>query len=98
MDLSSLARQLKTRQVPAKKVVFEMEEERWVFDAPQVVEANMMGQIVYQVIGSFKKESGQNEEDLKLIIEKTNCSKQKAESALKKYGDVAEAILHILDE
>jgi NACalpha-BTF3-like transcription factor len=98
MDLSSLARQLKTRQIPAQKVVFEVEGEKWVFDAPQVVEANMMGQIVYQVIGNFKKESGQTDEDLKLIMEKTNCSRQKAESALKKYGDVAEAILHILDE
>jgi NACalpha-BTF3-like transcription factor len=41
-----------------------------------------------------KDESG----DAKLIMEKTGCPEKAAKKALAEHGDVAEAILHIMED
>ncbi len=97
MDMRALAKQLKTKQLSPAKVIFDFGSERWVFDSPQVVEANMMGNKIFQVIGNFSVEKDDETEDLKLIVEKTGCSMEEAKKALKEHGDVAEAILHLMN-
>jgi len=101
MDMRALAKQLKTKQLSPKKVIFEFDSENWVFEKAQVVEANMMGNRIFQVIGDYlvsKDTKDASDEDLKLIMEKTNCNKAKAEEYLEKYEDVAEAIIHIMND
>ncbi|MBR9681009.1 MAG: Nascent polypeptide-associated complex protein [Candidatus Altiarchaeota archaeon] len=95
MDMRALAKQLKTKQHSPKQVIFQFDNESWIFEAPQVVEANMMGNIVFQVIGKYERSSGISEEDVTLIMEKTNCSKEQAQKTLKETGDVAEAIIQL---
>ena len=95
MDMRALAKQLKTKQHSPNQVIFQFDNENWVFEAPQVVEANMMGNIVFQVIGKYTRSSGISEEDIALIVERTNCSKEAATKALKETGDVAEAIIQL---
>jgi nascent polypeptide-associated complex subunit alpha len=94
MDMKALAKRLKTKQLSPKRVVFEFDDEQWTFDSPQVVEADMMGNRMYQVIGKPEVAAGADE-DLQLIMEKTGCSKAEAKKALEATGDVAGAILHI---
>jgi len=97
MDMRALAKQLKTTPIPAKRVIFETDDGNWVFDSPQVIEANMMGNRIFQVIGKYEVEdtSGPSEDDLKLIMERTNCSLSEAKKTLKETGDIAEAILKL---
>ncbi|MBR9689542.1 MAG: hypothetical protein GOV01_01435 [Candidatus Altiarchaeota archaeon] len=96
MDMRALAKQLKTKQLSPTRVTFEFEDEVWEFENPQVVEANMMGNVVFQVLGTYNLLKDSSGEDLKLIMEKTNCTKEEAENALKEHKDVAEAIIHIM--
>ena len=98
MDMRALAKQLKTKQLAPKKVIFEFESEKWVFEKVQVVEANMMGNRIFQVIGDYLVVKDNSDEDITLIMEKTNCDKAKAEKYLKEHCDVAEAILHIMED
>ena len=95
MDMRALAKQLKTKEISAKRVVFETEEGDWVFDNPKVIEANMMGQIVFQVFGKYEVSDSAKDEDLELIMEKTNCTKKEAKKALEETGDMAEAIIKL---
>ena len=95
MDMKALARQLKTKQLSPKQVIFDFGEENWIFNNPTVVEANMMGNIVFQVMGKYEVAS--DTDDSKLIMEKTGCSEKEAKKALEKHGDVAEAIIHIME-
>ena len=94
MNMRALAKHLKTKQLSPRRVIFEFDDESWVFESPVVVEANMMGNVVFQVMGKHQVlRSGS--EDVELIMEKTGCSEGEAKKALQEYGDVAEAILHI---
>ena len=95
MDMRALAKQLKTKQLSPTRVIFEFDNEKWIFETPQVVEANMMGNKMFQVLGNYSIDKGLEEEDLKLIMEKTGCDKETAEKTLKETGDVAEAILKL---
>ena len=98
MDMRSLAKQLKTKEIKAHQVIFRTPEGEWVFENPKVIEANMMGNKVFQVFGNFKIKSALSEEDISLIVEKTGCSKEEAKKALKETGDIAEAILQLGEE
>lgn len=95
MDMRALAKQLKTKQHTPKRVIFEFEDHKWEFNNPKVVEANMMGNIMFQVIGKYDVVSGVSKEDISLVIEKTNCSESEAKKALEETNDVAEAILQL---
>ena len=95
MDMRALAKQLKTKEIPAKRVIFETDEGDWIFDAPKVIEANMMGQIVFQVFGTHTLSESIKDEDLELIMEKTKCTKEEAKTELEETGDIAEAIINL---
>ena len=99
MDMRALAKQLKTKQHSPNKVIFVFDDKEWVFETPQVVEANMMGNIMFQVMGTYEERStiDHSNEDLSLIMEKTGCSETEAKKALEETSDVAEAILQIMN-
>ena len=95
MDMRALAKQLKTTEIPAKRVIFETEGGDLIFNNPKVVEANMMGQIVFQVFGKYEKVEPVSDEDLELIMEKTKCTKEEARTAVEETKDIAEAIIKL---
>ena len=91
---------IKTRQIPAKRVLIETEEYTLVLEEPEVVEISAQGQISYSLTPTKepRREERISEEDVKLVMEKANVSREVALEALKKAnGDVAEAIL-LLEE
>lgn len=96
MDMRKLAKQMKTKQLNVTKVIFELTDKKLVFESPMVVEADMMGKKVFQVLGDPVEETDSNE-DIQLITEKTGCTEQEARKALELKGDLAEAVIYIME-
>jgi len=83
------------------KLLSNVADKDLIFNNPEVSMINMMGQNTFQVIGEYEEKqiSSYNDDDIKTVIEETNCSKETAIKALEKTnGDIAEAILHIKDQ
>ncbi len=87
---------IKTEEIPARRVIIELEDERWVFDRPTVIKTSMGGQEAFQIIGNYVRESEISEEDVKLLMEKSGKSREEVIQALKESGgDLAEALARL---
>ncbi len=85
---------IETEEITVKKIIFELEGKKMIFENPQVTKTTIKGTDTYQIIGESKEESETNEDDIKLIMEKAGVTKDKAKKALEKAnGNVAEAIM-----
>jgi nascent polypeptide-associated complex subunit alpha len=84
-------------EIPASRVIIEKEDGgKIVINNPSVMKVKMSGQESFQISGDVSEtEEKFSEEDIKTIMEKTGCSREKAENALEKTGDLAEAILEL---
>jgi nascent polypeptide-associated complex subunit alpha len=84
-------------EIPASKVIIEKEDgNKITISNPSVTKIRMQGQESFQIAGDIsEEETGFSEEDIKVIVEKTNCSRQEAEKVLEETGDLAEAILKL---
>lgn len=86
---------IKQEEMQVKKVVFELEGKKMVFESPQVSAVNMGGQKIYSVVGEAKEEGKLEipKEDIEMVAEQTGKAVEEAEKALKESnGDIAEAI------
>ncbi len=84
---------VKVREIKAKRVVIETQDEDIIIEGPQVMETEMAGQISYQVVGRIRKVPRIPEEDVKLVAEKAGASEEEAKKALEETkGDIIEAI------
>tara|TARA_B100001971_G_C18085150_1_gene480447 strand:- start:314 stop:652 length:339 start_codon:yes stop_codon:yes gene_type:complete len=88
-------------EIPAKEVIIKTDEKEIVITEPQVSKVNMMGQETFQVVGqvserAISSEPEINEEDVKTVMEQTNCSEEEATNAIKEAeGNLAEAIIKL---
>ena len=91
---------IKSKEIAAEEVVIKTTTGKLVITNPQVTEITMQGIKTYQVVGDVKEEVEEfKEEDVKLVMEKTGCSRKEAEKALKENnGEVAAAILSIQEK
>ena len=88
---------IKSQDLNAKKVIIETDSGNIIVDSPQVVQITMQGQKSFQISGSIREES--SSEDVKMVMEQTNCTQEQAKEALKEAeGDIAEAILKLSEE
>jgi nascent polypeptide-associated complex subunit alpha len=81
-----------------KRVIFEMQDKNLVIDEPSVSKVQMQGQDTYQVNGETREESkeGFSEDDIKMVIEKTNKSEKQVREFLEQNnGDIALAIIEL---
>lgn len=86
---------IKSEEVKAKRVVFELDAGKMVIENPQVTAMDVQGQKTYTVMGESKMEKGEefSEEDVQMVIGQTGVSRKDAENALMECnGDLAEAI------
>lgn len=87
---------IKQEELNAKKVIFELEDKKLVFENPQVSAMDMQGQKIYSVVGEAAEEAEEKEvpaEDVKMVAEQSGKSEEEAKNALEKTsGDIAEAI------
>ncbi len=89
---------MKQEEIPAKRVIIECDNKNIIIENPQVSKINAMGQDTIQIIGDIKEESKEQftEDDIKLVMEKTNKSHEESKNALEKTGgDLSEAILEL---
>ena len=84
---------MKTSELNAKRVVFELGSGNLVIENPSVTLMEVQGKKTYTVMGTEKKEAGIPEEDIKMVAEQTGKSEEEAKKALEECnGDLAEAI------
>ncbi len=89
---------IKTEEVRAKKAVFELEDGKKIIIAnPSITAMTVQGKKTYTVMGQEKQEQpGIPEEDIEMVAEQANTTKEKAKQALEKNdGDIAKAILEL---
>ena len=95
-QMKQLMRQLgiKTEDLKAKRVIFEMDDKKLILENPAVTCIAMQGQKIYNVIGEPKEESQIPDADIVMVAEQANVPKEKAKKALEENeGDIAKAIL-----
>ena len=82
-------------EINSNRVIIEREEGNIIIDNPNVVKVKMQGQESFQITGDVsEEEAGVNEEDVKLVMEKTGKSEEEVREALEKHeGDLSEAIM-----
>lgn len=88
------------QEIDASRVVIEKTNgNRVIIENPNVTKINMQGQEMIQIAGGEQREeSGEpeiSEDDIKTIMEKTNCTEEQARESLEKTGDLAESILEL---
>ncbi len=84
---------MKTTEIPAQEVIIKGEKQI-VIKNPQVMLMEIQGQKTFQITGEITEEKT-NEEDIKIIMEKTGCSREEAKKALEEEKDLAAAILKL---
>lgn len=83
-------------EIPASRVIIEKEDgNKITINNPSVTKIKMQGQETFQISGDISEESGFSEDDIKVVMEKTNCSEKEAKKALEETGDLAEAIIKL---
>jgi nascent polypeptide-associated complex subunit alpha len=88
-------------EIDAKEVIIRCEDKDIIIQNPNVSKVNMMGQETYQIMGkAIEKERSQeltiSEDDIHIVMEQTNASKEKAKKAISdNNGDLAAAILSL---
>lgn len=99
--MNALMKQMGISQddIEANRVIIETSDKNIIINNPSVVKIKMQGQTSFQISGEVSEESAEqetSEEDIKTIMEKTNCSEQEAKKALEiSNGDLTEAILSL---
>ena len=84
--------------IPSSKVIIEKEDgKKLVINNPSVIKIKMSGQESFQITGDISEENGEkfSENDVKVVMEKTNCFEKEAKKALEETGDLADAILKL---
>ena len=83
----------------AERVIIEKKDgEKIIIDDPSITKIKMQGQISYQIAGNEHVETekiGISKEDIETVMEKTGCTEDQAKEALKKTGDLADAIMEL---
>ncbi len=87
---------IKTEEINAKRVIFELEDKKLVIEEPQVSAMIVQGQKTYTVIGKETTEESVPEQDIKMVSEQAKCSPAEAKKALEETnGNIAEAIIKL---
>jgi len=84
---------VKQEEIDADEVIIKGKK-NLVIKNPQVLKVDMMGQETFQITGML--EEMVNEDDIKTVMDQSNCSREKAIKALNENnGDLAAAILSL---
>lgn len=99
-DMSKMMKQMgmDMDEIDADRVVVEIGDKKMVFEQPQLSKISVQGQDMFQLQGEFteeKIESGPSDEDVELVMEKTEASREEAEKALEENEDVAAAVMDL---
>ncbi len=85
-------------EIKADKVEVHIGDKKMVFNDPEVKKMDAQGNEMFHLMGNYtqeEKETGPADEDIELVMEKTDCSREEAEEALTDAEDVAEAVMEL---
>lgn len=97
-DMSKMMKQMgmDMEELDAEKVEVHLSNgKKLVFSAPELSKIEAQGKEIFQLQGNYSEETGVPEEDIELVMEKTEASREEAESALEEEGDVAGAVMSL---
>lgn len=86
---------IKQIDLDAKEVIIKLNDKDLIIKNPSVSKIEMQGQETFQIIGDVEERENINEEDVKEIIKQTKCTREQALEALKRYDNIAEAIISL---
>ena len=96
--MQSMMKQMGINQeeIEAERVIIEKIDGKIIIDNPSVQKIKMNGQESFQISGDVSEfDEHYSDEDVQLVIEKTNCSDEEARAALEETKDIAEAIMKL---
>jgi len=85
-------------EINADKVEVHIGDKKMVFNSPEISKIDAQGQEMFQLQGNYteeQKDTGPEEDDIELVMEKTEASREEAEKALENSDDVAEAVMEL---
>ncbi len=84
-------------EIDASRVIIEKpDNSKIIINDPSVTKIKMQNQESFQITGEIEEEKENfSENDIEVVMQKTNCSREKAEETLKETQDLAEAILKL---
>ena len=85
-------------EINADKVEVHVGDKKMVFNNPEISKIDAQGQEMFQLQGNYteeQKDTGPEEDDIELVMEKTEASREEAEQALENSDDVAEAVMEL---
>jgi len=89
-------------EISASRVIIEKTDNtKTIIENPSVTKIKMQGQETFQIAGEVMEESsepGISETDIKMIVEKTGCSEEKARESLERTKDLTETILELSEK
>lgn len=97
-DMAKMMKQMgmDMEEFDAEKVEVHLSgDKKLVFSNPQLSKIEAQGQEFFSLQGSFTEKEELPEEDIELVMEKTEASREEAEEALKSEGDVAGAVMQL---
>lgn len=89
---------IKQDEIDAARVIIEKTDgSNIIIENPHVAKITMQGQESWQITGEAREESaGVDEEDVRLIMEKTGKGYEESKAMLEKFeGDIAQAIVSL---
>jgi len=92
---------IKQEKIDAEKVIISCRGKDIIINDPEVILVNFQGQKMFQISGEVEEKTKLEikEDDVELVAEKGNVSKEKAREILEKTnGDIAKALLELRGE
>lgn len=96
-DMSKMMKQMgmDMDEIDADKVTVEVGDKKQVFKNPNLSKIEAQGQEIFQLQGEYEEEETVNEDDVELVMEKTDASREEAIEALEDSEDVADAVMSL---
>lgn len=83
-------------EIGADSVEIHIGDKKLVFSNPEISKIEAQGQEIFQLQGDYTEESsGPEEEDIELVMEKTDADREAAVKALEDADDVAGAVMEL---
>ena len=90
---------MKVQQIPAEVVIIKTKEKSIIISNPEIMLADMMGREVYQISGEVSESTLVNEDDVKMVMDKTGKDRDTVVKKLEELdNDLAKAILELKEK
>ena len=91
---------IKTEHIDAEEVIIKTKDKDIIISNPQITKIDMKGAESFQIAGDVSERAKEpkekfGEEDIKMIAEQTEKTKEEAKQALEETGNIAEAIMKL---